>query len=199
MSVRIYVEGGGDQRRTLDACRLGFAQLFSKICRAGNRPKVIPAGGRRAAFDDFCTALKTHPNDFVMLLVDSEGPVHAGTTPWSHLKNRPEDGWIRPPDVQDSQAHLMVQCMEAWFLADREETAVYFGDGFLTSSLPGQPDVELVSKRDLLSALEHAVAATQKAEYRKTRDAFALLARIDPQKIRTASKHAERLFALLER
>ena len=29
----------------------------------------------------------------------------------------------------DEQAHLMVQCMEAWFLADRETLAAVFGRG----------------------------------------------------------------------
>jgi len=197
VSVRIYVEGGGDHnKRITDACRQAFSQFFAKVSPAQARPKVIPGGSRRATFDDFCTALKSHPSDFVVLLVDSERPVEVGDTPWSHLHKQP-DGWDRPAEAQDNQAHLMVQCMEAWLLADCEETAAYFGDGFLLNSLPGQPNVEHVAKQDLLQALEHAARPTLKGQYHKTRDGFAILERIDPQKVRTASQHADRLFQIL--
>jgi hypothetical protein len=199
VSVRIYVEGGGDHRRTLDACRQAFSQFFSKIAPAGARPRVIAAGNRKATFDDFCKALARHPDDFVLLLVDSEDPVQAGTTAWHHLEARTEDGWTRPAIATDEQAHLMVQCMEAWFLADRATLAAYYGHQFLVASLPRQPNVELIAKRDVIRKLEHASRPTQKGKYDKAQHGFALVELIDPNRVREASVHAARLFAVLSR
>jgi hypothetical protein len=193
------VEGGGYHKRTLDACRQAFAKFFSKICPAGARPRVIAAGDRRAAFDDFCNALTKHPDNLLLLLVDSEDPVPTGSTAWRHLEARTEDAWTRPAIATNEQAHLMVQCMEAWFLADHETLAAYYGHAFLVASLPRQPNVELIAKRDIIGALEHASRLTQKGKYHKTRHGFELLERIDPDRVREASAHASRLFAILTR
>jgi hypothetical protein len=195
--IRIYVEGGGDHRNTFKACRSGFAQFFAKLALPGVRPKVIPAGSRKAAFDDFCTALTAHMGEFILLLVDSEEAVVHGTQPWAHLRVR--DGWDRPNGATDEQAHLMVQCMEAWFLADKEALTEYYGQGFLVNSLPGQANVEIIRKRDVVNALDHASRNTQKETYHKTRHGFDLLGRIDPAKVRRASAHADRLFEALNR
>ena len=71
-----------------------------------------------------------------LLLVDSEDPVKAQRdTTWQHLRSR--DCWKRPNNAQDDQAHLKVQCMESWFLADVSGTAiVIFGSGFRSKSIP---------------------------------------------------------------
>ena len=100
--------------------------------------------------------------DFVMLLVDSEGPVAAGIGPWAHLRSR--DGWIPPWSVTDDNTHLMVQCMEGWFLADRETLGSYFGAGFRASALPGEAtDVERIPKNDALNGLQSAAKGSSKA------------------------------------
>jgi hypothetical protein len=91
----------------------------------------------------------------------------------------------------------MVQCMEAWFLADREAMTEFYGQGFLVDSLPGQPNIEQILKRSLPPMLEHASKQTSKGPYDKTRHAFALLALIDPHRLRVASHHASRLFDVL--
>ena len=72
--------------------------------------------------------------------MDSEGPVAQGAGPWAHLRAR--DGWIRPADATDENAHLMVQCMETWFLADRDNLADYFGHGFNPNALPAREEIE---------------------------------------------------------
>ena len=93
----------------------------------------------------------------------------------------------------------MVQCMEAWFLADREVVADYYGEGFNRNALPGQQDIEQIAKADVARALENATRNTRtKGQYHKTRHGFELLARIDPAKVRRASKHADRLCETLE-
>jgi len=93
----------------------------------------------------------------------------------------------------------MVQVMESWFLADRNELAQYYGQEFLLASLPGQPNVELISKQDVFSALQHASAKTQKGQYHKTSHGFDLIERIDPNLVRAASAHANRLLTVLEK
>jgi Domain of unknown function (DUF4276) len=196
--IRVYVEGGGDQKRTLDLCRQAFAKFFSKVAPPDNRPRVIPCGGRRATFDDFCNALKTHRDEFVLLLVDSEGPVGKGASVWDFLHNRSEDGWTRPAAAEDQQAHLMVQCMEAWLIADKERVCAFYGDGFLKNSLPQRPEVELIPKLDLIRAIEHASAPTQKGQYHKIRHGFNLLEQIDAVKVGDASPHAAQLFSVLK-
>jgi hypothetical protein len=196
VSVRVYVEGAGDYKHTdnATACRRGFQELFEKLGLPENRLSVIACGSRFQTFNDFRKALRQHPDDFVILLVDAEGPVEVPSA-WAHLHAR--DGWNRPAVAIEDQAQLMVQCMEAWFLADREVLIEFYGQGFLAGSLPGQPNIEEILKRSLLPVLKHASKRTTKGSYDKTRHAFALLARIDPQKLRIASLHAGRLFDVL--
>ena len=120
MRIKIYVEGGGDSNQLKRKCRRGFAKFFEQAGFQGKMPKIIACGSRNDAFGDFCTAVRTPTNDeYPLLLVDSEGPVipRHYDKPWAHLKER--DFWNQPADTTDEQAHLMVQCMESWFLADR--------------------------------------------------------------------------------
>ena len=67
MSVRVYVEGGGNARSTKDACREGFRNLFTKIVPPESAPKVIASGGRQKAYQNFCDALRSHPDQTIML------------------------------------------------------------------------------------------------------------------------------------
>jgi hypothetical protein len=97
----------------------------------------------------------------------------------------------------EDQAHLMVQCMEAWILADRESVVKYYGQGFIASKLPPPQNVEQKSSAEALQILQQASSNTSKGEYHKTQHGFDLLERIDPQLIRIASPHANRLFEVL--
>lgn len=194
VSVIIYVEGGHGQTKT--ACRQAFRIFFEKVIPPGSF-QVRASGDRASTFQDFRAALKKNPNDYVLLLVDSEEAVATGR--WEHLRTRVGDGWHQPTGTVDDQVHLMVQVMEAWFLADRPALVAYYGQGFLEKSLPGQPNVELISKQDVFRLLQHASKPTQKGEYHKTKHAFDLLQEIDPSRVRAASQHAESLFAVLAR
>ena len=112
MKVKVYVEGGGDGKSLRARCRGGFSSFFEKANLAGRMPQVIACGGREAAFDKFCTALGSRrAEEFIILLVDSEGPVADRSEPWLHLRER--DSWEKPDDATDENAHLMVQCKEA--------------------------------------------------------------------------------------
>jgi len=92
--IRVYIEGGGDQRSTRARLRRAFG-VYLRELRDRARSKrirwnIIICGGRTSTFDDYQTALETHPDAFNVLLVDSEGPVTC-SSPWEHLRNRPGD------------------------------------------------------------------------------------------------------------
>jgi hypothetical protein len=195
VSVRIYVEGGFEGSTKSD-CRRAFRLFFEKAVQRGSF-RVIASGDRATAFRDFCAAFLQYPDDYIMLLVDSEEAVQG--TPWQHLRLRVGDGWIRPNGAADDQAHLMVEVMESWFLADQSALTTYYGQGFLAGSLPKQPNVELVAKQTVYDALQHATKKTQKGAYHKTRHGFDLLELLDPTLVRTSSGHADRLFQVLDR
>jgi hypothetical protein len=197
VSVRIYVEGGFEGS-TKTNCRKAFRIFFEKVLPRGSF-QVIASGDRAAAFKDFSSALRKHRGDYIVLLVDSEEAVAALGHPWQHLNTRVGDNLHRPNGAQSDQAHLMVQAMESWFLADQQALADYYGPGFLRNSLPGQPDIEQIAKEEVFRVLRHASRHTQKGEYHKTRHGFELLEEIDPHRVRRASGHADRLFVVLER
>jgi hypothetical protein len=155
--------------------------------------RIIACGSRQQAFEDFQTALLSHPDAFNVLLVDSEAPVRS--SPWQHLRQR--DGWAQPRGTSDEQCHLMVQNMEAWLIADPAALEKFYDQGFNSNSLPANRDVEQIDKETLARALERATARTQKGAYHKIRHGPALLEHIHPAIVRAAAPSCERLFATL--
>ena len=197
MNTRLYVEGGGDRKPLRTECRQAFRAFLQKAGLAGRLPGIFASGGRQQAYDDFRHELgASRGDDSVVLLVDSEGPIATDAERWRHLKDR--DGWGKPAGAAEDQVHLMVRCMEAWFLADRAALAEYFGDGFSENSLPRRADVEEVSKQDLERGLNAATRNSRpKGAYRKGRDSFAILADLDPDKVADASPRAKRFLEAL--
>jgi hypothetical protein len=189
VSVRVYVEGGGNNKDTLKRCQEGFARYCRNAAPNHPQPRIVACGGRQQAFNRFRTAvLNAQANESCVLLVDAESAV-SNAGPVNHLQAR--DGWSFP-DLGVHQVFLMVQAMVAWLLADHGALAAFYGQGFLVKSLPGNPDVESIPKDDLEPRLRHASAPTKtKREYHKTRHGFAILAMIDPVKVATASPHAK--------
>lgn len=203
MKVRIYVEGGGEHEALHKECRRAFARFFEQAGLRGRMPEVIACGGRRRAFDRFRTRLQLAvPDELVVLLIDSEGLVSADQLgrPWAYLHARPDDRFDRPAVATDDQAHLMVQCMETWFLPDRQTLRSFFGQGFHDASLPHETrKPESIPKLELLAALAKSThACKSKDEYSKGKHSFAILGRIDPDLVRRACPSAERLLATLE-
>jgi hypothetical protein len=196
VSVRIYVEGGGDNKDTIKRCNEGFASYCKKLVPSNRSPRIVSCGGRQQTFDRFRTAvLGGAANEICILLVDAESRVTAGT-PVEHLQAR--DGW-EFPILDHHRVFLMVQAMEAWFLADREALAAFYDGGFLANSLPGSStSIEAVLKVDLEPRLTHASRPTAtKGKYHKVKHGFALLALIDPSKVEKASPHAASLHQFL--
>jgi hypothetical protein len=196
VTAKVYVEGGGDGRELRARCREGFSSFFGKANLPERMLKIIACGGRQSAYDKFCAALRSsNKQEFIVLLVDSEGPVAAGAGSWQHLAGR--DGWDRPRAATDEHAHLMVQCMEAWFLADRDGLAEYYGRNFNISALPGRKEIEEVAKDDIFDGLRNATRQCKKGEYGKGRHSFDILEGTDPAKVFDASPHAKRLIDTL--
>jgi len=193
--VRIYVEGGGDSGSSKAGCREAFRRLFQKLSNLKQNPRVIASGGRMKAFQNFCEAVESGADEVVLLLVDAERPVTASV--WIHLSAAP-DNWRKPQIASDEQAHLMVQSMEAWFLADKEAVTNYYGREFRVNSLPRRHDIENIPKDDLVPTLERASGNTKKGRYHKARHAYEILALISPAKVRQSSPHAHRFFQVLE-
>jgi hypothetical protein len=186
------VEGGGNQNRTKTACRKAFHVFFDRLLGERPKPRIVASGSRDEAYRDFRRSLSDAYDGFAVLLVDSEHPVPAGKTVTAHLRDR--DHWT---DLPNGQVHLMVQCMETWFLADKAVLAQYYGDGFRQSALPPNPIIEAISKTDVFEGLHRATAETTKGPYHKTRHAFEILERLDPEAVGRQSPHAAALFATL--
>lgn len=201
--MKIYVEGGGDAASLKTECRQRFSKFFESAGFKGKMPRVVACGGRNDAYDSFCTAISQ--GECAFLLVDSEDTVVAthqqGSSdqwkPWEHLKQR--DKWDKPSGAADSDCHLMVQCMEAWFIADRQALAAFFGQDFKQNKLPNAANsIESVSKQQLYSALAEATNTCQKGQYGKGSHSFKLLALINPTNVTTASPWAKRLIDTLK-
>ena len=163
-------------------------------------PRVVACGSRQRAYDQFCAAInEAEADSFIVLLVDSEAAVAASDSPWEHLKKR--DNWTQPSAAADDSAQLMVQCMEAWFVADRQSLGVYFGKDFKAAALPARDDMEAITKDDLERTLKQATKSCSKGKgtYRKGRHSFELLECLDPNKVMESSPHARRLIDALKR
>ena len=193
VGMKLYVEGGGDAIILRTACRNGFSEFLKKAGLVGHMPRIVACGSRTDAYNDFCTALSNgYP---AMLLVDSEDPVTLPTwQPWQHLLNRSGDNWPLPDGANDDQCHLMVQCMESWFLADRQVLETFFGQGFKPNALPAAANpIEGIPKLEIYKSLDNATKDCKtKAPYGKREHSFKLLALIDPAKVTVASGWAKR-------
>jgi Domain of unknown function (DUF4276) len=203
VAMKLFVEGGGDAKPLRTACREGFTEFLKKAGLRGYMPRVIVCGSRKNAYDDFCTALDS--GEPAMLLVDSEERVDpelllvdkedvvTTARPWRHLLHRVGDKWDKPPKANDAHCHLMAQCMEAWFLTDRETLKNFFGQGFNVNALPAVANpIEEVAKLDIFQSLANATKGCKtKAPYGKGEHSFKLLALIDPAKVMKASGWAK--------
>jgi hypothetical protein len=134
---------------------------------------------------DFLRARQSHPESWNILLKDSEGPDNGRL--FEDLRQQHN----LPPNLKDS-VFWMVQLMEAWFLADVDALAKYYGPHFNRRALRANPAVEQIPKKDVFRKL--AAATKQTGGYHKTADAPQLLRHIKPARVREASPNCQRIF-----
>ena len=188
--VVIYVEGGGDAKSQRDELRMGFDSLFRTQKEAARKNGIslrfVPSGGRGEAYKNFCTAMdQSSSTQHLVLLVDSEEPIPAeidtkdeasrksddeanAKARVQHLVNR--DGWSFK-GVEPSHVHLLVQCMEAWILADPEKIKEFYKKNFRENTLPRLPNLETEAKTSIYSKIAAATKDTQKGEYSEANNA----------------------------
>lgn len=196
MTVKLYVEGGGTSSEIRRECRKGFRIYLEKAGFKGCMPRIVACGPRQDALDRFRTALDS--GERALLLVDSETAVAPDMSPWSHLTGQPEERFARPRNAGDLDCHLMVVCMESWFLADKEALSAFFGQGFNPGVLPQRSEIEAVPKADVYAGLRNATANCKAARYEKGRHSFRILERICPKKVARASHWAKRFLDALD-
>lgn len=171
--MNIYLEGGNHLRIPMK----GFLRravgndidLDVRPCR--DRDRTIRLFGQTPSSDP-------------LLLIDSDG---------ADLNALRQDVLTRANVANARErSFFMVQLMEAWFLADRECLASYYGASFRGGRLPGnQP--EDVTKNDVMDRLRQATQDTSKGAYHKTDHAPELLGRLNPTTVYSACPN----FALL--
>jgi hypothetical protein len=186
--IRIYFEGDAALQPALGEFLRGFRE---KARKNHIRWQLTAAGDGARVFRAFERALDQYPDAFIILLIDAEGPVL--DPPWEHLL-RHRIASRRLPGVDDSHCHLMVQMMETWLLADVDALANYYRQGFNRGAIPNQADVEKIDKKRVENALHDATRNTAKGVYHKTRHAPDILKLLNPEKLRKASPHCDRLF-----
>ncbi|WP_193771212.1 DUF4276 family protein [Candidatus Magnetaquicoccus inordinatus] len=196
--IHIIVEGGGETKYLSTALRSAFNEFFARA-KLNGRIQIIKGGSRLQTYKKFSNSIASNTlGETSILLVDSEDPVPPAffDKPWEYLHHR--DQWSRPAHVSDDQAHLMTQCMESWFLADKEYLAKFFGNGFKINELPATVPIEDALKQDILKGLDKAARETTKKEYSKGKHSFAILKGLDPIKVQQQSPWACRLFKTLD-
>ncbi len=185
--IRIHIEG---DPKLLP----GFRRFFNALYIQG--VKIDLAMCKSNAIADFMSSVKKNPGAINVLLIDSESPLAAD----SYQVVRQHDHWDSKisGNITDDQLNLMVQIMESWFLADREALRSYYGQDFSENQLPANPDVEHISKEDVLSRLSAATTNTTKGKYHKTKHAPQILASIEPSKVQAIAPNCARLFNYLQ-
>jgi hypothetical protein len=195
--IRIYVEGGGQDKLTWRKIREGLSNFLDPLRQLARSRRVqwsiIPCGSRNDTFEELKIGMRAQPEAFHVLLVDSEGPVSRPRL--EHLRH--QDRWDVSLLAED-QCHLMVQTIEAWLIADPEALASYYGQGFRRNALPKNPDVEAIPKDQLAKKLEQATAKTQKRSYHKIHHCADLLGLLSRDRVRQRARHCDLLFRTLE-
>ncbi len=198
MEIKLYVEGGskGSHKRATIKLQQGFDSFFKEIKELARSKKIsfkiIPAGNTQSTYDDFIFSVENSPQSFNLLLVDSDDALSENESARAFLQKKYKKWKLKT--VKDEQCHLMVQIMESWFIADVDALKQFYGQGFNAGKFPKNRNVEAVEKEQIKKSLKAAIAKTNKKEYHKIEHGSKLLEIINPNKVREAALHCEKLF-----
>ena len=150
-------------------------------------PRIVSCGGRRQAVDKFLHSINIGEDAF--LLIDSEEKVLEEQTSTAFLCHEFKE--FESLQNLSDKCHLMVECMETWFLADMKAMENYFNPGFDKNKLPKFKSIESISKETLYKSLKESTKSTKtKGEYSKGQHSFKLLSLINPKLVFEASPWA---------
>lgn len=184
--IRIYYEGS---RQLKPGFTKFFAELIGEARERRCPIRLISADGGSDACRDFGIALRTNPDAWNILLMDSEGPQESMFS--TSLCRR--YNWDQ--SCADS-IFCMVEMMESWFHADKTALEDFYGKGFRRNALKSNPQVESIPKADIQNGLHAATRNTRAGDYfeNKTSHGSKLLELIDPKLVRAAAPNCRRLF-----
>lgn len=196
--IRIYIEGDTKNKgkNTDITLRQGFNIFFRQLIDEAKSRNItlrpITYGSKFETFKKFLDGVREYPDSFVLFLLDSDASLEDGETPRAFLQRQNPNWHLN--HAEEDQCHLMVHMMESWFFADKDRLAEFYGQNFNRNALARNNNVEKIPKANVESGLENATKNTQKGIYHKTRHGAKILEIINPQKVRDAAPHCERLF-----
>ena len=199
--IKLYVEGGGKGSHKFATIKMqqGFGAFFKELKDAARDKKIrltiLPSGNTQSTYDDFIFSVKNSPQSLNLMLVDSDDAVAENESARAFLQNKYKKWKLQT--VKDEQCYLMVRIMESWFIADVDALKEFYGQGFNSSAIPKNRNVEAIEKNRVKAALKNAIAKTNKKEYHKINHGAKLLELINPNKVREVAPHCRRLFEII--
>jgi Domain of unknown function (DUF4276) len=206
--IHIYVEGGIPKGRSTNKrtryhdiqMRQGFNDFFFQAVKKQNVPlsntpfKIILCGSNAETMKEFTDSLKNPSSSFNILLVDAEKEVEDEDV-IKHLKSL--NSGFKVGNFSERQCHLMVQCMEAWFIADHEGLKKCFAKDFKPSrELSKLGNVENLSKDKVFELLQKATNGKYNSDT-KLQFSGVILKGLDGTKVAEKSKFCEKLLQVL--
>jgi Domain of unknown function (DUF4276) len=176
--LRVYYEGD-------KGLKPGFHKFLKEIVEVARsqRCKFQPVEANGTPVQDFRDALKTHPDAWNVLLLDSEDPAEA------QLRKKSLEGC--DPD----SVFWMVQIMESWFLADVDALRAFYKRRFNENALGWNTKVEEIPKVDVLERLKRVSGG----EYHKVDHGVKLLELTNTAKVRRDAPNRDRMFRIIWR
>ena len=182
--VRLYIEGGGnsESRNRLRKSFRAFLENGDRLFRDKSASlRIIFCGSKTSAYENFRDGLVDYPQAQNLLIVDSDGPKELSQNCWQYL------GW-NSFGADEWQCQLMVQEMEAWFLADIEALKAVFRKKL---------NAKTTNNVEQISNPKELLKKYTQDNYNVIAHAASLLVAIDVAKVRQAAPHCDRLFKTL--
>ncbi|HEX3149243.1 MAG TPA: DUF4276 family protein [Gemmataceae bacterium] len=190
--ILVFIEGEGGGRTTskrgflAGEFRKSWKQFLQPLAdhatnKGIRRFQCIAGRGGSAVTDTFANPLPKDQGALRILIIDSEGPVADVSKPWAALNPKKRPKW-----ATDSDCYLMVQCLEAWLLADRDGLKAHFDRTktcFNEKKLKKWPNLEALDRKTVQRAISDATSSC-KNPYGHA-DGNVLIAIVDREKLKS--------------